>query len=353
VTTLLLGIASRIRFFHVLALIAGAFGFAVLVDRVGWDTMQSVVLEAGWWFLWIALIDFASVFTDAAGLYCFARAEGPVSFWRCFAAQASGIAINRITPGNSLGEAVKGTMLVDHVAEKSAAVSAVVKFNLTTLYVALTVVVIGVPLTLLGLDLPRRAEIAVWLGAAGVVMFGFFLFVLLRRGATATLIRTARKLRMISETRAVRWTTKTAAIDASIRSFGNPWSRRGIACIAGSRVLHFAATIAVLRAAQVPMTAPVVIGMLSVGILVNWMSNVVPLGLGLADGTNYFLYSALGASPMAGVAFTMVNRTRTAVLAAIGLGVMLLANLYDRAALTRELPRTSQLASSVPQSESR
>jgi hypothetical protein len=220
------------------------------------------------------------------------------------------------------------------------------------LYIALTVVVLGVPLTLLGLDLPRRAEIAVWIGAAGVVLFGFLLFVLLRRGATATLIHAARSLGLISQARAQRWTTKTASIDASIRTFGNPWSRRGIAFICGSRVLHFAATIAVLRAAQVPMTAPVVIGMLSVGILVTWMSNVVPLGLGLADGTNYFLYSALGASPLAGLAFTTVNRTRTAVLAAIGLGVMLLSNLYDRS-LTRELPRTQPSASSVPQPESR
>jgi hypothetical protein len=95
-------------------------------------------------------------------------------------------------------------------------------------------------------------------------------------------------------------------------------------------VLHFAATIAVLRAAAVPMTAPIVIGMLSVGIIVLWMSNIVPLGLGLADGTNYILYGALGASPVAGLAFTMVNRTRTCVLAAMGLSVMAIANLIDR-----------------------
>jgi len=101
--------------------------------------------------------------------------------------------------------------------------------------------------------------------------------------------------------------------------------------IAGSRLLHFAATIAVLRAAAVPMTAPIVIGMLSVGIIVLWMSNIVPLGLGLADGTNYVLYGALGSSPLAGLAFTMVNRTRTCVLAAMGLTVMAIANLFDRA----------------------
>ena len=103
------------KLFHLLALAAGAIGFAVLVDRIGWTVIESAVINAGWWFLWIALIDLASVFTDSAAVYQFVRAEAPVSFWRVFAAQASGISINRLTPGNSLGEAVKVTMLLDHV----------------------------------------------------------------------------------------------------------------------------------------------------------------------------------------------------------------------------------------------
>lgn len=326
----LLAIVARVRLLHVMALILGIVGFGVLVDRVGWDAMQRAVTEAGWWFAWIALIDLASVFTDAAGAYCFVRAEADVSYWRVFAAQASGISINRLTPGNSLGEAIKVTMLVDHVP-KNVAVSAIVKFNLATLYVALTVVVLGVPLTLLGLDLPPRVEVAVWIGTAGVVVIGVLLALLLRRGAVSSLIAAAHRLRLLSDARAARWTTKVASIDASIQAFGNPWSRRGVMVIAGSRLLHFAATIAVLRAAAVPMTAPIVIGMLSVGIIVLWMSNIVPLGLGLADGTNYVLYGALGSSPLAGLAFTMVNRTRTCVLAAMGLTVMAIANLFDRA----------------------
>jgi hypothetical protein len=291
--------------------------------------MQTAVTEAGLWFAWIALIDLASVFSDAAGAYCFVRAEHEVSYWRVFAAQASGISINRLTPGNTLGEAIKVTMLVDHVP-KSVAVSAIVKFNLATLYVALATVVLGVPLTLLGLDLPRGVEIAVWIGTASVVLLGLVIAFLLQRGAVATLIGALRRVRLVSSARAARWTTQVASIDASIQSFGNPWSRRGVLCVLGSRVLHFAATIAVLRAAHVPMTPPVVIGMLSVGIIVSWMSNIVPLGLGLADGTNYILYGVLGSSPLAGLAFTMVNRTRTCVLAAMGLTVMAIANLLDR-----------------------
>ena len=70
--------------------------------------------------------------------------------------------------------------------------------------------------------------------------------------------------------------------------------------------------------------------MLSVGILISWLSNVLPLGLGLADGTNYALYGLLGASPEAGLVFTMVNRLRTVVLAVMGLAIMAIANAMHR-----------------------
>jgi uncharacterized membrane protein YbhN (UPF0104 family) len=327
--SVLAGLLARVRLLHVLALILGAVGFVVLVDHVGWDAMQSAVVGAGIWFAWIALIDLVSVFSDAAGVYCFVRADAPVSYWRVFAAQASGIAINRLTPANSLGEAIKVTMLVDHVP-KATAVAAIVKFNLATLYIALAVVVLGVPLTLLGLDLPPRLQLAVLIGTAIIIVFGVLLALLLRRGALATAIGALRGLGLLSHVRAQRWTGRVAALDANISAFGNPWARRGVLFVAGSRVLSFAATLAVLHAADVPMTAPIVIGMLSVGIVVNWMSNIVPLGLGLADGTNYFLYGALGSSPVAGLAFTMVNRTRTCVLAGMCLAVMFIANLVDR-----------------------
>ena len=78
-------------------------------------------------------------------------------------------------------------------------------------------------------------------------------------------------------------------------------------------------------------TPPLVIATLSVGSLITWLSSVVPLGLGLADGGNYALYGALGSSPNLGLDVTMVQRTRTCILAAIGLAIMLIANLADRA----------------------
>ena len=98
----------------------------------------------------------------------------------------------------------------------------------------------------------------------------------------------------------------------------------------GSRICNWIGTVIILHAIHIPLTAPLVIASLSVGILVTWASNIVPLGLGLADGTNYALYGLLGASPVAGLLFTIVNRLRTIVLALIGLCVMGLASRFER-----------------------
>ena len=85
-------------------------------------------------------------------------------------------------------------------------------------------------------------------------------------------------------------------------------------------------------AALVPLTPSFVAANLSLGILITFLSNVVPLGLGIADGTNYALYGVLGSTGPIGLIYTMINRARTVVLAAMGLAVLLIANLVDRSA---------------------
>jgi uncharacterized membrane protein YbhN (UPF0104 family) len=156
-----------------------------------------------------------------------------------------------------------------------------------------------------------------------LVVFAIVVLVIVRRGAVSTLIDALAALRFVRRERAERWRGKIADLDARVRAA--PGLSRGVLGVLGSRVFNWLGTIVVLHACGIAMTAPLVIAMLSVGILVTWMSNVIPLGLGVADGTNYALYGILGASPSAGLVFTMVNRLRTVAIAAIGLTVMALA----------------------------
>ena len=319
-----------LQVFHAIALIIGIIAFVVLVDRMGLAGLYRVIGGIGFWFLVIAAIDLVSVMCDAGAVYYFANANAnaEVSYWRVFAAQASGLAINRLTPGNAMGEPVKVTMLVEHVPQR-VAISAIVMFNVATTLIAIAAIVIGVPITLLLVELPGQLQLLVWIATGVLVVAALAQIILVRRGALGTLITGARRVGLSAD-RAGRWQTRIAGIDAQLQHLGAPGSRRGFVFVIGSRLLNQAGTVVLLIASGIPLSAPLVAAMLSVGILVSWMSNIVPLGMGIADGTNYALYGALGATGAQGLDFTMINRARTFVLALMGLTVMLIANVVDR-----------------------
>jgi hypothetical protein len=292
---------------------------------MGIDGLRTVFGRVGWWFAVVALIDLAAMGCDALSIHGFLRGQVPdVRYLPVFAAQASGLAINRLTPGSTLGEPAKVTMLV-HRVPRDAAVSAVLMFNLATLFSGIAAISVGVPVTLLLVDLPPRLELAVWIATAALIAVAIGLAILVRRGALATLIDVAATLRVISAARAARWRTKIAEIDHQLRTLRG--ARRGVLGAVASRILNSAGTIVMLHAAELPVTPALVVAMLSVGILVTWMADIIPLGLGLADTGNYALYGALGLAAKAGLDFTMINRARTVVIAAIGLVVMAIAHL--------------------------
>lgn len=314
----------RLGVLHVIAFVVGVIALIIVVERLGWLTIQHAIVGAGPWFVVLALIDLASVMCDAGGLTTIARSMAPIRYRRVLFAQASGLAINRLTPGNSLGEPLKATLLMEHMP-RDAAIATIVMFNLVMYIVAMSVMVIGIPLTFVLLDLPSSLRAAVVIAA--VVLIGAIagLVVLARRGALAAAIGSVRRLRIISESRAARWRSAIASIDANVQTFGDRTTRRALVFVIASRTLNLTGSALALVAADVAVDPPLVIGMLSVGILIAWAANVVPLGLGVADGGNYLLSNALGGAGEGGVAFTMVNRVRTVILAAIGLSVMAFA----------------------------
>ncbi len=317
-----------------IALVIGAVGLVVVVHELGWTGIRKAVIGTGPWFVVIALLDLCGALCDAFGIRGFIRPRSDhAAYPSVFAAQISGIAINRLTPGNSLGEPVKVTMLVRAEVPVDVAVSAVMMFNLTTIYVGIAAIAIGVPVTALMLDLPPIVERLVWIGLAVLMIVAVAIALLVRRGAIGSLVRLLATMRIVSQLRAARWQERTSSIDARLREIFDTRAsglRQGLIGVLGSRVFNWLGTIVVLHAADIPLQPALVVASLTVGILITWMSNVVPLGLGLADGTNYALYGLLGASPSAGLLFTMVNRLRTVVLALMGLAVMSVASRYTR-----------------------
>lgn len=326
---------TRSRIFALAMMAIGAIAFAFVLRALDWDATGDAIRSIGPWFLAIAAIDLASVMCDASSIHAFLRVLGPASYARVFAAQASGIAINRLTPSNSLGEPTKLAMLVQDVPTESA-LSALVQFHLVNYFTGIAFLIVGVPVTLLLVDLPRDLTIGVWAGAAVLIALATGVAFLVRRGAAAIAVDVIARTGLLSEARRVRFRERAAVLDANIKNIRN---RRAIASAIGSRLLNASGTVLLLYAAGFPMSGALIAASLSVGQLITWVAAMVPLGLGLSDGGNGALFRVLGLPTQLGLVYAMVSRLRTLLLSAMGLTVMMIANLIGtRGRGTRPAP---------------
>jgi uncharacterized membrane protein YbhN (UPF0104 family) len=336
-------LASHI--FNVLVLIGGAIALGVMMHRLGWDNARKVFHDIGGWFFVIVGLDLAGMACDAAAIHAFMRPEARmVSYWRVLAAQASGRAVNIFVPGGVVGETTKVTMLVSH-APRDRVVSSIILYNFATLYISVAIVVIGVPITALLVDLPHQLAVIVWTGLAVLVPLAIALAVIIRRGALDTVMSSAKALRLISKPRADAWREKLRDLDRHLRdlhSARSPGTRQGLLFLGGSRLISWTATTTVLYAIGVHVHPSLLVGVLSVGVLIGWISALVPFGLGLADGSNYALFDVLGASGAHGVFVTLLGRARTLTVALIGLVVMAAGHTANRVSVARRNRRLTQ-----------
>jgi hypothetical protein len=324
--------------FNIVVFVVGGGALVLLLRQLGLDSARDMLGGIGPWLAVVVGIDVCATACDAAAIHAFMRPEQRmVSYVRVLAAQASGHAINILTPGGALGEATKVAMLVGHMP-RARIVSSIVLYNLATLYLSVVVLVIGVPLTTALVDLPRDVELIAWIGLGVVLVLVVVIGVLVHRGAVETLLAGARGTRLVSADRAARWAAKIADIDHQLRALHadtTPGLRAGALWLAASRLCSWAATTTVLAAVGVSITATLLVGIFSVGILVDWVSSIVPLGVGLADGGNYALFGVLGAHGINGIIVTMLGRARRLIIAVLGLVAMAIAHTATRITLHR------------------
>ena len=102
-----------------------------------------------------------------------------------------------------------------------------------------------------------------------------------------------------------------------------------------ARLCSWSATTLALYAVGVHIHVTLLVGVFSVGILIGWISAIVPFGLGVADGGNYALFSVLGATGTQGVFVTLLGRARSLTLALFGLLAMAAAHTVNRLNLAR------------------
>lgn len=313
----------------------GVAGVALvwMLRATSWAELRVVLGELTSWAALIVALDLLSMCLDAAAWHALMRPEARmVPYWRVLGAWASGRAINVLTPLGALGEATKVTLLLDH-APRTRVLSSIVLLNVMFFYVGVSVILIGIPITLLLVDLPHPLKVLVGIGIAVIVPAVVALGLVIHRGAMATLVGLLRHARLISADRAARWKDKLRDVDRHIRELHHhqtAGTRTALVVVVVSRLVSHTATLLLIHAVGVPLSGALIVGAVSVGVLIAWTSSVVPLGLGLAEGGNYALYSLLGASGAYGVVVTLLTRARSVTIALLGLVAMALLTVQSR-----------------------
>lgn len=305
-----------------LVFLGALIALGVTLYSVGFGTIWSQLRIIGWWFVPIVLLEVASAFADALVIHGFLGSGGRrPGYWSVLRAQVSGRAINLVTPMASLGEATKVTMLMRETSS-GRAVAAVVRFNISYAALNLMAVVIGAPIVALALNLPSWMEKTLWIGTGVSVVVIGGVALLLRAGLLGSLLQGLRSVRILSEERTKKLKQKIKEVDHSLR--GDRGLRSWLPGLWAlvSKIMGWAIVWIVMSVNGHPPGVGVLATLASAGTLVNLVSNIAPMGIGLNEAGTAALMAALGVNAGLGVTTVLARRVIQICYAAVGLTLM-------------------------------
>jgi uncharacterized membrane protein YbhN (UPF0104 family) len=309
------------RWVTALSIVIAVIAFAVTLWYVGVSAIVHQIRDVGGWFVVVIAIEIVVTACDAAALSTFVGKDPPrPGYLGVVRAQVVGRAINAVTPLASVGEGTKVTMLMARTPS-TRAIAAVVRYNMAVLGVALASILIGAPVCAATLALPRWMEIALIAGAIAAVAILVAGALLIRRGMVRSLASGLARVRILPPARVATWQARLDRLDTLLRRKGDRLHERwrADAFVVASRSLSYLSTWVVLAATGHVEGLGTMAALATAGLLIGWISNVVPLGLGVAEGGNAALFAALGEDPALGVTVTLARRVIQLLYAALGL----------------------------------
>lgn len=306
-------------------LIAGAIAVVLLVVtilQVGPRTLARELVAIGWWFAALIALEIIAALCDALAISGFIGPAPPrSSFARVLEAQVVGRAINLVTPLASVGEATKATMLMRDT-DSTRAAAAIGRFGLSYVILNLGMIVVGAPICAATLDLPAWLERTLWIGTGVSLVIAVAAAAWVQAGLLASAVALLRRLRLVSAARAEAWTERGARFDDDLRGAGGLRSWWPALFAAVSKLLQWLAAWIVLYANGAAPPLDVMAALATAGTVVNILANIVPLGLGVAEGGTAAMMAALGQPASLGVTIALARRAIHLAYAGFGLALL-------------------------------
>jgi uncharacterized protein (TIRG00374 family) len=258
---------------------------------------------------------------DATAIYFMADGPGRPTWRHTVVAQIAGRGINSITPGGNLGEAVKVGLLSQRCSPRRI-VAAVMYVNLVALVISFGVIAIGSAATAFLFDVPDGGMVALLAGAGVAAGVAIGVMYLIKRGMLATLSNALTHVRIISKKRRQGWNKMLEEVDRRLRGQDSEHAHKAITFIVISQFLQKALTYLTILSAGYVLSPGQFLALLSAGVLLGWISTIIPMGLGISEGGNVALFTLIGAPAPLGLALALARRVNQIVFAAIGFSVL-------------------------------
>lgn len=324
------------------------------IRDIGLVALASYFRRIGWWWFAVAAFEVAITTLDAVAIRAFLSPEqAGVSLRSALLSQLAGRAINAVTPSGNLGEAVKVSVLVEHVSQ-SRAVSTILLYNVVSFSVELLTVAIAAPIMVLLVPMPVSVRLLMIATGAACFLLAVGLYLLARRGVLDSVARFASRIwipllapirgwiwkretpspYLLAPARYARWAERLRAVDDQMRMSAGARRRDrvlGIAAVLASRLSSMTLSLVVLHAVGEAITLGFVAAYTVGGFVIYMMSSLVPMGVGISEGGNYALFRALGENPARGVTLVLARRVTLIVYAAIGVVLVTASETVKRA----------------------
>jgi hypothetical protein len=319
-----------------ISLVLAVIALVVTIRNTGLATIGSYFRRIGWWWIAVVLFEAAITTLDAVAIRAFLSPEqAKVRLRSAVLSQLAGRAVNAVTPSGNLGEAVKVSVLVDHVSQ-SRAVSTILLYNVVSFSVELLIVAVAAPLMVLLVPMPGKLRLLM-IGTCVVCAAGALgLYLLTRGGALDLIARGLKRIRLLSAMRYARWRERLQAVDSKMQGAAGSRARKrdrwlGFAAVVASRLTSMALSLVILHAVGESITLGFVAAYTVGGFVIYMLSTLVPMGVGISEGGNYWMFRALGENPARGVTLVLARRVTLIVYAAIGLVLMTASETVQRA----------------------
>ena len=317
------------------------------------------------WFA-VVILEIAITTMDATAIRAFLSPEqDKVRLRDALLSQLAGRAVNAVTPSGNLGEAVKVSVLVEHVSE-SRAVATILLYNVVSFSVEL--VTVGIAALLMALFLPMPNTLRwMMLGIGAIVLaLAFAIYALVRRGVLVSAARLAARIPvpglarlrrrlwkveqpsryLLGAERLARWEPRLRSVDDKMKLVEGARvrdRRLGILMVTLSRLTSMSLSFLLLIAMGDKLTIGLVASITMGSFFIYMASTLVPMGIGINEGGFNMMFRALGENPARGTALILARRTALILYAAIGL-VLVTASETVRRARERQAKRASASA---------